>query len=79
MGGCHVTVGDKASPQRYATKDCEVSCRSRHSIGLFTETIRNGAVVAMRTASYPQYTKSVERPATTYTRCDGPTAWETVA
>lgn len=81
VSDCTVTVGDKASAHRYAIGDSSVSCRSRHTIALSTQLLRNGAVVA--TSRGPVYTapntRAVEKPTTTYEHCNGPAVWETAA
>lgn len=80
VADCTVTVGDKADPHRFGIGDSEVSCRSRHTIGLYTQLTRNGKVVA---ASGPPRllspTDHVERPTNVYSRCNGPALWETTA
>jgi hypothetical protein len=81
MSNCTVYVGDEASPYRYAIGDTTVRCGSHHSIWVYTELYRNGALIAHSTRPYTYYRNAtyVHDVPTTAIHCGGKANWYTVS
>ena len=55
FGNCRIWTGDQASPQLYAIGDTTVKCSSYHNIAVYTELLRNGALVATSANPYSYF------------------------